>query len=60
MREERIYIDKIIIVRDGTYSETVDVNRRLTIRSEDRTDDYYINRKAMAQTVIKILQGYRD
>jgi len=29
-----------IIVRDGTYSETVDVNMRLTIRSKDRTDDY--------------------
>ena len=51
-------------MRDETYSETVDVNRRLTIRSKDKTDDYlftiYIDRKAMAQTVIKILQVYRD
>jgi parallel beta-helix repeat protein len=47
-----------IIVRDGTYNENVDVNKRLTIRSENGSDSTIVTAANSSYSVFKVTADY--
>ncbi|MDY6965128.1 MAG: NosD domain-containing protein [Halobacteriota archaeon] len=49
-----------IIVKDGTYTENVDVNKRLTIRSENGVNSTMVKAVASDDHVFEVTTGYVD
>jgi PGF-CTERM protein len=47
-----------IIVRDGTYTENVDVDKRLTIRSENGSDSTIVSAANSSHNVFKVTADY--